>query len=1692
MTWSPRLVITSSAVLIGAIFVPRFTFFQSVIVAPAFIALATCVGAVLLIRSLLRADPAGDGPGRRPTLRPLVFTTPSAWSAVLTRQSWEEQTTSSRGPALFSTAPAAVKDALDRLLDLIQRHFILPWYSRISPSPAFPKGTDTLIRHVIANFVTQGEHVDWSSLLVSRIVPIVRDHLQHYRSVENLASDSRTALPLPLPIKAHPALSTQDHSSASGTPPLVESHLRAQLELLLGRLLPEADRSEVVKLLVREIVLGAVLLPVYEMLCDPDFWNRQIDDRGGRYLHEQRQVSRFLSALSTIPDSPSATVTPVKPRTSYPPATAFISAESSTQHFDAFIRSISRLKTLGEARRFRADLDRETRVAQAALNDEELKESGGKEGERVLKRAKKYVQRLGRASAQVDARIGVLSGLSANPEVLRSPLSVSRSSAAQPDIALRTVLLDPSSLAYWLEFMERRNRSKLVQFWLTVEGFKDPLELAEPSSFGTFDPQSGSEADGTILDDTTFLYEMYFAAGSDMGVSTRDIGVIRDFVKSPVAPVSAQAVRVVKGSIFSAQQAVYEQMEEEDWSEFKRGELYRKAMQDLSRQRPLDQNAFSPRSVTSPLVAAVQPGKPVRHVSSPLLETKVRRPPPKIGPTLVNGNFTPTTSVAPFASISTAPPTFSRSLTQVRAIPSSSQAHTPTGTQPSTPPKRFNHLDVLFTGGANSPTATESERRIFDDDDEVDVDDDDFVQVQRMEAIQAALSEIIASDDMISSRVEAHASPTPGSVAPSMTTSLVLSPLSERDERSSKLASRSAEDLRSAGLAGPAVSVPPTGSSKEGGPTLQRRQSMSKLSSSVDRDRLFDDITEAEADDQPTESVDPEYVQLAAPGNLHLGPEISRLELRVQELIKQENLLEGLIRRAELTGNEAELKLLQKSISTVRRDLRGSVFQKAQYEQQEEENRLVPGRTVVSVPSAHVTVDATEGKQVARYAVRVSQMGEDGRSVEGSWVVYRRYNQFFELDKAVKDWAAGSADRELMREIRGLVELPGKKLGPSTSAGLMESRRQGLERYLKSLVTSASLCNSDILRNFLSRSSASFPSAPLPGQTASVASLAPHNIVRSLYKSVATTLDETPLGPSMLDMIHSTLNRQFSDVAGGLGEVVELGGELFGYGSSFIPPLLKGGMGGLTGSPEIGGTAGGALKAGGEAESGSTVFTAPICDLFIEMFDLDESSWLRRQAIVVILQQFLGSTIESRKVRDTLRGVAHPDSLEKLLVSFQDMLFPDGERRPPSEERNETEKLATRHRASKKLALLIPDIAANMIGRSNARRAARRVFGVLQDKRLNQHLILKILDEVISALFAKPAPDTTTGSDSDAQSGFPAYSDLTDAARYSLVWIGISLVIILALWCGTVAYISVNKGEGGETHFKPPPARQPAYRPTLAAGYLGSCLIGCALLGAGFDALASKWAALALVGYLFIALVICCSFKRHEEAIALYEKIAAQHKEATGGDDIVADRLRLKRMEDELDQVYEDKMVSLELIISIALFISIGCILPGWLIADSVGLRFVIMFIGLFSAVYAVQDIYDDGVKHRHMSGSDAHNYASLLVTFNPTVEPSQVGWDEEVGEYQWKLESKTKTLAYTSLALQVLAIIITILAALYLVRSTTAEQALRSRQFLPSPWHLHSADLLEKAKQGGQGLQEGLDWGKEKVGSLVGGDDGT
>lgn len=80
-------------------------------------------------------------------------------------------------------------------------------------------------------------------------------------------------------------------------------------------------------------------------------------------------------------------------------------------------------------------------------------------------------------------------------------------------------------------------------------------------------------------------------------------------------------------------------------------------------------------------------------------------------------------------------------------------------------------------------------------------------------------------------------------------------------------------------------------------------------------------------------------------------------------------------------------------------------------------------------------------------------------------------------------------------------------------------------------------------------------------------------------------------------------------------------------------------------------------------------------------------------------------------------------------------MWPDGKLKPPSAPRTPAQKAALRESAHHKLSTVIPDVAASFIGRDNARRFARRTFALLQNKRLNKHLVYTILDRVWEELF---------------------------------------------------------------------------------------------------------------------------------------------------------------------------------------------------------------------------------------------------------------------------------------------------------------------------------------------------------------------
>lgn len=218
--------------------------------------------------------------------RPFAFATDPEWAKCQAARKAANEVTF--GPVRGFEEPK-VAERLDAVLRLIRASFILPWFGKISRAPAFPNAVEGVIRHALGEVAGRVEAVDWPSLGVAKILPIVTEHFAHYRSIEHLASSIGTseALPLPLPKDAHPAFTRHTHTSAESNVPAIEAHLRAHVERIVAAVVPDAEQTAVVRVMTREIVLGAILMPVFNLLCEPDFWNRQINERGSKYLHQR-------------------------------------------------------------------------------------------------------------------------------------------------------------------------------------------------------------------------------------------------------------------------------------------------------------------------------------------------------------------------------------------------------------------------------------------------------------------------------------------------------------------------------------------------------------------------------------------------------------------------------------------------------------------------------------------------------------------------------------------------------------------------------------------------------------------------------------------------------------------------------------------------------------------------------------------------------------------------------------------------------------------------------------------------------------------------------------------------------------------------------------------------------------------------------------------------------------------------------------------------------------------------------------------------------------------------------------------------------------------------------------------------------------------------------------------------------------
>lgn len=533
-----------------------------------------------------------------------------------------------------------------------------------------------------------------------------------------------------------------------------------------------------------------------------------------------------------------------------------------------------------------------------------------------------------------------------------------------------------------------------MQFWLTVESFKNPLESVDSSDEDSSKEhlKNTKQSGATVKEDMTMIYDLYFSTASSSAtlsaVSQRHVDAIRSFVLESSATSSITERRVRK-SVLRAQKEVEEELEH-DFETFERSDLWFRAVGDLE-----------PRSAArkgGPHSASVSPVRTHRDIAPP---TFIHSEKASIKPLLSDGGGrTGRTRLRPkfllpsvkrseaHSPASSAPELFLRTepLETTSSMLGGSYVET-SHTRGTVPSK----LDILISPTSEDDHDT-SRLPLFDESQEPAPLEspigEEHPSIERMEAIQAALTDIIANDKRRDESPRNALFPGGGHM-----------PSQHRgDDRD---ASKQSEDGSRPGI----------------------------LDSYGDDDHL-----EVAADDREDRASG--SFELAGPGDLQLSYDIERLGEKIVKLQSQDAMLDTLIRKAELTGDAQELRLLNKSKSAMERELRELTFQRMQYQQQEADNRLVPERTRVSISNSTVSED--DGKSVVRYLVEVQQLAVDGTFASG-WVVARRYNEFFNMHQSLKD-------KYLV--VRNL-EFPGKRLVTSLSGSFVDARRVSLEKYLQ-------------------------------------------------------------------------------------------------------------------------------------------------------------------------------------------------------------------------------------------------------------------------------------------------------------------------------------------------------------------------------------------------------------------------------------------------------------------------------------------------------------------------------------------------------------------------------------------------------------------------------------------------------------------
>ncbi|KAL8839511.1 MAG: hypothetical protein Q9170_001734 [Blastenia crenularia] len=1175
----------------------------------------------------------------------LASTHPSSWREGTT---WLSEQALHQRETLFPPS-FVISENLDSLLERLLRDLVGSWYRNITGSPNFVNSINSTIRSALVDVRERLFAIDPVEAGVSRITPIITQHLRDFYEAEravrgkNLNRIVTESEELDLAIAAkyrngrlHPAASL----AYSDLRIVQREYVRKILVRILPEILPEnMMKSRAVSVLTKEIVSCSVITPLLQLLSDPDTWNQLLEAYGRAMLDDRKSVRRIRAALDEhASPAPKTLASQTFPR---------LSPQDDERKFERFVRTIRKCNNLSEARRFRSEVA------------SQLKRESMLEGQDQT-----YLRRLQTSRYLLDQKVGKLSAVGSS-SIVRYPqdsLKAEKNSTKVMNQSIVQLLHDATGLSYFMEYMDRHRLMTLVQFWIVVDGFRNPLE----DDNAAIDSFSGGYSHWTQSDrmDILQIYESYLKR-SELRVPPASHQAIQSFLRAGKDANMGQYLKA-RSVILKAQSIALEEMQETHYPGFKRSDLYFKYLtfEDSAGKA----KRSTTRTLKEPSVDSIpeSPSKPpVPRASSRLNAARLD----------LRRNASSNNDLKGAA----------------KAMENGNQF------------QGRRSLDVdssgpLFDDDIDSDMDSMI-RSTHSIDDSVSGDVDDGNKEQMVEAMEAALNNIMTAD---SNGDSARSALFDDSDLPSSIKAVPESPRS------------SGEFLRvESGFSDKDKQRPSIAS-------LGLVNTSSRIGVFTDNDLFGDEEKFSEdehvsSEEQANEKPSDEEIHQAKPGDLGLAEAISALTTDIERLVAQEAVVDTLNRKAELTNNVAELRILGKSKSSLQREIRRKELQRQQYMVQESDNSLY-GRASVKIKSIMVGKEE-DGQEFALYVIEVTRKTNEQMSA-ASWAVARRYSEFHDLHSRL---------RRLYPAVREL-DFPRRRIVMKLQRDFLHKRRTSLQKYLRELLRLPAVCQSRDLRAFLSQSA--IVSKQDTGQDTER-----RDIVSRIYNSVTDGMDEFLGNVPVLDQLSvagqnliSAATNQFNAMS-----TTTNGPSNINTGASLLPDV----------DPIHTREARAELEAFDSPTTPSSAvarelepFVKPICDIFLETFELNRgNNWLRGRAVVVVLHQLLGGTVE-RKVRDAFQTLVAEDSILKYINQLKDTIWPGGGAlRKEATLRSEAEKVKSRREATVLLGMLVPDAAGSVVGRGNAQAASRRIAATVNNRRLMTHLVFTVLDEVVNILF---------------------------------------------------------------------------------------------------------------------------------------------------------------------------------------------------------------------------------------------------------------------------------------------------------------------------------------------------------------------